>query len=182
MKPLIINVRGNSGSGKTFLTREFMSYADEFTSGDDQLLIYKKRRWAVLGSYSNVCGGCDTIRTQQEIINRIQFCVLHGYNVWLEGLLISGMYGSLGRFSEQFGDRWVFAFLDTPLNKCLKRVKSRRVSAGNHKPFNPANTVNRHVTIIRTRQRLLEMKRRVIDLPHGDPLTPLLEIILKEGR
>jgi len=180
-KPLIINVRGNSGSGKTHLTRQFMAMCTNELSADDQFFTYRKHPWAVLGKYTNVCGGCDTIKTQMDIIDRVEDYTDQGMNVWLEGLLISGMYGSLGAYSEEFGDRWVFAFLDTPLKLCIKRIQQRRKSACNSKPFNTANTINRHETITRTRERLLEMKRRVIDLPHQDALEPLLKIIRREG-
>lgn len=179
---MIINVRGNSGSGKSTLTRNFMELCTRRDRHDEnQIMYYKDFPWAVLGRYETPCGGCDTIKTQAEIVSRINFFVQRKYNVWLEGLLISGMYGTLGQFSERFEDRWVFAFLDTPLEVCLRRVQQRRNRAGNSKPFNPTNTVNRHAVIERTRERLLEMQRRVIMLPYHRPLEPLLKLIKEEA-
>ncbi len=186
MKPLIINVRGNSGSGKTHLAREFMALCTPpeswINEGEpDQSLVYKGQFWVVLGKYHNACGGADGIHMQAEIVRRIKFYNKEGANVFVEGLLMSGMYGTVGKFSERFGDRWVFAFLNTPLELCLRRVQLRRDAAGNEKPFNPANTERRHDVIARTRLRIHDMGRRVVDLDYKDPLEQLLKIIRKEG-
>ena len=35
----------------------------------------------------------------------------------------------------------IFAFLDTPWETCLERVLSRRLAAGNDKPFDPEKTM-----------------------------------------
>lgn len=181
---MIINIRGNSGSGKTTLTRAFMSMSSEYEPGSDepdQLLRISGRRWAILGRYLNECGGCDTIKTQAEIIKRVRYYTKEGMNVWLEGLILSTIYGSVGAFSESYGNDWVFAYLDTPLDVCLKRVLARRKRAGNTKPFNEKNTVARDATIKRNREIVLSHGRRVVDLPYQNALSPLLKIIRKEG-
>lgn len=183
MKPLIINIRGNSGSGKTYLTRQFMKKCNrQATHNSDNLMYFENSPWVVLGRYTNVCGGCDTIKTQQEIVDRVKFYTDRKYNVWLEGLILSTIYGTVGEFSEQFGNRWLFAYLDTPLDVCLKRVKARRIAAGNTKPLNEFNTRNRDATILRNYQIVESHQRRTIVLPHQDALKPLLKIIRKEAR
>lgn len=186
MNPLIINPRGNSGSGKTYLTRLFMAECKPVKilgtfHEDDQFFRYQGKTWAVLGRYGNVCGGCDTIKTQVEIVRRVTMYADQNMNVWLEGLIMSTIYGTVGEFSERFGNRWVFAYLDTPLSVCLKRIYARRKAAKNDKPFNENNTRNRDATILRNREIALIHERRVIDLPYRDPLSPLLKLIRKEG-
>ena len=185
-QPLIINVRGNSGSGKTHLTREFMKLCKpmkltEPISDQDQFLTYKGQPWVVLGRYETACGGCDTIKTQCEIVRRVEAYHRMHANIWLEGLLMSGMYGAVGACSELFADTWVFAFLDTPLNKCLQRIRQRHKAAGNLKPLNETNTRVRHMTIQRTQERITAMGRRVVVLDHTKALEQLLKIIKKEG-
>src|SRR5580658_1236609 len=67
MKPLVCNIRGNSGSGKTYTTRAFMELCKNRTAiePDGKIHGYSmtlgKQRWVVIGSYSNTCGGLDTV-------------------------------------------------------------------------------------------------------------------------
>lgn len=180
--PLIINIRGNSGSGKTHTTRLFLERATYVNATEsDQLICFGKQEWAVLGRYSNACGGADGIHTQQEIINRVERYTKDGINVWLEGLIMSTIYGSVGAYSEKFGDRWVFAYLQPPIEECIRRIKARRAAAGNTKPLNETNTRNRVSTIARNREIVLSHGRRVLDLDWRDPLPALLKIIRKEA-
>lgn len=181
MKPLIINLRGNSGSGKTHTTRAFMALGKVAQVENDQFVTYGKQRWVVLGRYSNACGGCDTIKTQQEIIDRVENYAAQGCNVWLEGLILSTIYGSVGAYSEKFGDRWVFTYLQPPIEECIRRIKARRRAAGNLKPLNETNTRNRVATIERNKQIVREHGRRVVELDWQDPLPALLKIIKKEA-
>lgn len=179
--PLIINLRGNSGSGKTHTTRAFMALGKVAQVENDQFVTYGKQRWVVLGRYGNACGGCDTIKTQQEIIDRVENYTAQGCNVWLEGLILSTIYGSVGAYSERFGDRWVFAYLQPPIEECVRRIKARRKAAGNAKPLNELNTRNRVTTIERNKQIVRERGRRVVELDWRDPLPALLKIIKKEA-
>lgn len=202
-KPLIINLRGNSGSGKTFTTRAFMEkgtfhedwYFPDETPEDEALLggkakgylrgyvgAWQKKPFAILGRYNNVCGGCDTIKTQEQIIWRVEDYVKSGYNIWLEGLILSTIYGSVGEYSEKFGDRWVFAYLQPPIEECIRRIQARRRAAGNLKPLNEDNTRKRVATIERNKQIVLGHGRRVVELDWRDPLPALLKIIRREGR
>lgn len=186
--PLVINIRGNSGSGKTTLARAFMRLGHNLethqiagANNGDTVFKLGNQAWAVIGKYDNVCGGTDTIKTQQQIIDRVEFYVMRKYRIWFEGLIVSTIYGAIGAYSEKFKDRWIFAYLDTPLNVCLERVLQRRAAAGNTKPFNDTNTRNRAATIARNREIVLSKGRRVVDLPYQNALAPLLEIIRKEG-
>ncbi len=190
MKPLIINVRGTSGSGKTHLTREFMrsfKHVGRVDGAKGKVLGYTLRpnaqghaageSWHVIGSYENVCGGCDTIKTQQEIIDRVSTALDYGHNVWLEGLILSTIYGLVGAYSEDFKERWVFTYLDTPVDVCVERVIERRRIAGNIKPFDKENTVKRHATILRNRAIVEEKGRRTGVLRYQQPLKDVRQLI-----
>lgn len=181
--PLIINVRGNSGSGKTYLTRQFMATGKIHSAPEepDVFMYWKDTRWYILGRYTNTCGGCDTIKTQVEIIERVQRYTKMGANVWLEGLIMSTIYGTVGGYSERFGDRWVFAYLQPPIDVCLSRIYQRREEAGNTKPLNEANTRARVHSIESSRLKCIDRGRRVVDLDWHKPLPQLLKIIRKEA-
>ena len=195
MKPLIINVRGTSGSGKTHLTREWMKQFDSnpiwesrAVSRRPKVLGYnaekfhkdgRHEQWFVIGSYENVCGGCDTIKTQQEIIDRVGWAISQGYNVWLEGLILSTIYGLVGAYSEEYADRWLFAYLNTPVDVCVERVIERRRVAGNIKPFDTENTVKRHATIQRNRAIVEEKGREAVTVDYLRPLASINNIIRK---
>ena len=181
MKPLIINVRGTSGSGKTHLTREFMKsrHPNIVTDNAGKVYGYSCNGWFVVGSYENVCGGCDTIKTQQQIIDRVAWGVSMGYHVWLEGLILSTIYGLVGAYSEEYAERWVFAYLNTPVDVCVERVIERRRVAGNIKPFDKENTVKRHATIRRNQAIVEEKGREAVTIDYLRPLASINNIIRK---
>lgn len=183
---IVVNLRGNSGSGKTYTARAFMKLCQPRLSTilyhqDDQLLSYKKQKWVVLGRYSLVCGGADTIKTQTEIVNRIEMYANQNWNVFLEGLILSTIYGTVGAYSERFGDRWVFAYIQPPIEVLLERIRARRKAAGNVKSLNEINTRNRVATIARNIEIVREHGRRVLLLDWKNPLPALLKIARREG-
>jgi hypothetical protein len=121
-----------------------------------------KKSLYVLGLYNSQCGGCDTLTAGQQI------SLIHHYasqgHVFYEGLLGSEYYGRLGEASEPYGNRHVFAFLDTPIELCIERVKARRLAKGNAKPLNEENTRNRVRKILMLRQKLITQGRVVVDI------------------
>lgn len=166
---MVINVRGTSGSGKTTLVRGLMSLGEKVpligSTGTHKrpeayqvVNISEKPDLFVIGSYENVCGGCDAISTQDEICRRVRLYAPQG-NTVMEGLLMSHLfsrYRDLDRelnhtTSDRFqcGIKFVWAFLDTPLEVCLDRVKARRQARYDakptltQKPFNPQNTIDK---------------------------------------
>lgn len=160
-KLTVINLRGTSGSGKTSVVKNILSQ-NIWTPWiyDGKIFAYydENSRWAVIGSYENACGGCDTIKTQNEVESRIEQFLNAGYNVVFEGLLISTLSSRWIKFSQKISDRanMLFYYLDTPIETCLERVKNRRISKGNVKPFNPTNTVERVKAIDTTYKKLSE--------------------------
>lgn len=149
MKHQIVNVRGCNGSGKTHTVRRFLDRLPTVAIGPEKRpLGYQvdATEWGitlpvyVVGSYENVCGGCDGISTQEEIADRIVKAVGAGH-VLAEGLLVSksSAGGHVAPILKEHGA--IFAFLDTPWELCLSRVLSRRLAAGNEKPFDPEKTM-----------------------------------------
>jgi adenylate kinase family enzyme len=161
---MIVNLRGTSGSGKTTVVRGLMEkYPSIRALGPEKKPEGYECLMAnfpgnppplyVVGSYKNVCGGCDGIKTQDEICDRVRrYAGLfeQGYELQLgtdqaapivsaltgpphvvfEGLLISHLYSrylNLDReMKDKFGQHTIWAFLDTPEEVCVDRVKDRR--------------------------------------------------------
>lgn len=172
---MIINIRGTSGSGKSSLVRELMNQADEIeeirpASAGGKLVGYSLEGLAdkdvhVVGSYHTACGGCDGIKTQDEVCARVRRFAKMGHVVF-EGLLISHIYGRYKALHQELDGlmgqgpyHWLF--LDTPLEVCLENVAKRREARGNTAPLNPTNTIQKW-----------HDSRRVFDKAESDGLDP----------
>lgn len=150
MKRQIVNIRGCNGSGKTTIVRRFLDRLPATPLGGKPEkpagYCVSAEAWGlrlpvyVVGSYENTCGGTDGIKTQEEIVDRVQRAHAHGH-VLVEGLLMSKSSdgGTTAPALRAMGA--IFAFLDTPWEVCLQRVLARRAEAGNDKPFDPEKTM-----------------------------------------
>lgn len=140
----IVNIRGTHGSGKSHIIRRLLDLYDWEPVGLNNRghplnhLITNSSTGPiyVVGGYTNVCGGCDGTQPYSLIWPRVQEFADRGH-VLFEGALISCSYGSIGRSSEAYGDRFIFAFINTPFDLCVARVKERRAKVRNPKPFDP---------------------------------------------
>jgi hypothetical protein len=172
MATKIIKVHGCSGAGKTTDLRLFMrtcTLTGEQACGPNKMLYYRYSHPAVaepifvLGSYISICGGLDTIADAQTVMNLIDQLHPKGH-ILMEGLLASTYYGKMGEHSKQFGDDYIYAFLNTPVEICLKRVTERRAASNNTRKFNPQLTVEKWETINALRLKLQAWGHNVKDL------------------
>lgn len=145
----IIQLLGTSGSGKSTLARRVAAaYGRSKPIGPQnrpeayEIVPPNKGRPSLylLGSYENECGGVDTIDSVDKLLNLIWEYHLLGH-VLFEGLLISTYLGKLAKGLEDMPLHRFF--LMTDIEECVRRVKARRLAAGNVKPFNEDNTRNR---------------------------------------
>lgn len=162
---MIIQVRGTSGSGKTYVMRRIMDcvgdWQAEYVPGRKRPLLYQTlegSEWGklvVIGSYEAVCGGGDTIGSARAIFDLIQDVEqrLNPDVILCEGLLLS----EDTKWSSQLQDLKVY-YLSTPLERCLAQIQQRRLATGNEKELNPANTTNRVNVIERSRLKLEELR------------------------
>jgi hypothetical protein len=181
---MIVNLRGTHGSGKSHLVRQVMTRFDGVPVGEDRrgkplgytMQLANGNQLYIVGRYDIACGGCDAIQPYADIWPRVAEFALLGH-VLFEGALISTNYGTIGAASEQYGDDFVFAFLDTPLPVCLDRIIARRLAKGNTKPLNPYQTTWKHKAILSLYDRFRDERgRRTVLLNHNKALSQLLGI------
>lgn len=142
------NLRGTNGSGKTHVARHLIqcSMAKPYTRRGSKILTYKGSLYGcdliLFGSYETNCGGCDTIPSVHIVSELLhKYMAYDNTMIFYEGLMISHMIGTVGEAAKQYPYHHVMGFLDTPLEMCIERVKQRRLSVGNAKPFDPERTL-----------------------------------------
>ena len=186
MPNVILRLSGTFGSGKTTAVRKFIEdYPSETLMGGKKIMGYRidltsldvEKPLFIVGKYDNVCGGTDSINTQLEVAERIIKAHALGH-VLYEGALVSasGLGGKVTQITEETGCT-VYAFLDTPQDKCIDRVINRRLTAGNTKEFNPKNLIAKFGGVIACRQHVTEAGFRVVDVDHMNTHPPLVKII-----
>jgi cytidylate kinase len=186
MIPIVINVRGTSGSGKTFLIRSVM---EEFGIRSRMLRKDTKKIAGyvlnkdiyILGSYETECGGADSIKTLDEVDSRVRKASEKYNTVLFEGMLVSDVYGRYEALSKSLPPRalFVWGILDTPLDVCIERVVERRMRKGvNLKEFDPKkHTIPRFDKVVRGKDKAINAGQLVVLLDHKDVTNQVLRII-----
>lgn len=163
---MIVKLAGTSGSGKSSLMRAVLKlwkFTPETWPGKTKVKQYKARvapseplsgvydTVVVLGDYTTPCGGMDGVsdkNTRHAMTAAYASKKFKRTLVLAEGLLYGGVYGvteGLGALSEQKSSGlWTYAFMDTPIEICLERVRQRREARGVTEPMNPKNTTDKH--------------------------------------
>lgn len=179
----IINVRGCNGSGKTTLVRRLIHLdpnAQKVTL-DTQVtnnLIYKtpghflpNLETIVLGPYveGKATGGMDNVNTTIEATWAVMNAARQARNVVFEGVLISTVWSTWWELSQdleaKLGKPITFAFLDTPADVCVERVKQRRLAKGRPaEGFREDQVRGKHTQIARVREKALKARQLVADL------------------
>ncbi len=178
---VVLTIQGTNGSGKSTVVRQLMNRVGIKRHLKDE----RGRTWAyrlvtktpmfVLGRYETACGGCDTIPTLDEAFHRVNKLAAMG-SVIFEGLLIgSSPRRLLSMVASMPNHKVIFAGIDTPLARCIKRVEKRRHAKGNDKPLNPANLEAKYKGVKRTQEILKEHGMDVRSLPHKDALKMVIQ-------
>lgn len=201
---MIIDIRGTHGSGKSTVMRTLLdnhkfsqlrgpAYIPDATNPrdwtdkqrkqyrEDDHLGYHFPEWdaVLLGKYENICGGCDGIKTADEIKRRLYHFAGQHRHVLLEGILVAHTfqrYHDIAVDLEEYG--YSFCFLDTPLKTCVARVRKRRIQAGNTKELNPDNIKKDHARIWgRLRLQAQEAGLTCYELSHRDPMPQVYSLL-----
>jgi thymidylate kinase len=181
VKNIMLNIRGTSGSGKSTLVRMAMEHfgAEDLKDGRGRLVghICPSVNLRIVGRYDRPCGGCDSIKSQDEVLVQAGRYARQG-NVIFEGLLVSGISSRYIEFARSYrhSARTLFAFLDTPVETCLSRVSQRRSDRGAEPEFNFEHTVSRWNSLHRVRAKLRAAGQEVIELDHTNPLPQVVAL------
>ena len=173
---MIINIRGTNGSGKTTAARSLfeeggvdkplVSYATKTGAIRWVTGVYvKKRDLIVVGSYATKCGGCDGIKTQDLICEAVRAAAGLVRYVVFEGVLVSTLFSRYANLSEELGTArrpFLWAYLDTPLDVCLKRIQERNGG----KAINEKLVADKIRSISSTRAKAIANGEGVLDVPY----------------
>lgn len=185
---MIVNVRGTSGSGKSYLAcRVASTYG---TEGSEAFYVEKRKRpianiytsyryipqLYVPGHYDTPCGGCDTVKTPQGVYDLIIPQIERGLNVLYEGIMVQDDVTRAVALHNQFPGQLTVIGLTTPLEECLAGVQSRRDARGKTEPLNPKNTEDRYRRVLRSLDRLEEAGVSVLRLDREEALKVTLNI------
>lgn len=151
---MIINLRGTSGAGKSTVVRRVMGLYDRhpyYIDGRRQPLGYAchpkegaspdvRSLW-VPGHYETPCGGCDTIKTVDQVYEIVRGAAERGYDVLYEGIMVQD---DVKRCVALNRERAVIVVrLTTPMSDCLAAIQARRDERGDDRELNPTNTISR---------------------------------------
>jgi len=142
---IVIKLGGTNGSGKSTLARAIIKAKAMKPVHNEagKITGYAGGGWLVLGRYETACGGMDTLPDKHVVRATIEAALKSGAEVvFFEGLITGKTYGAIGEISERAdGNTWVYAFMDTPFEECVRRVYERRQAAGNSSLFDPERTM-----------------------------------------
>jgi len=180
---MIVNLRGTSGSGKSTLARQVIEHYGclpgkiETPDFDVKVVVDPAKQMLVVGSYATECGGCDTVKTQDQIVTAVTLGRTWAKNVLFEGALVSTIAGRYLQLADTFRGNFTFAILDTPLEVCLARVRERRERRGDTRPLNPFRTTEKFNATERFARVAREKGYSVVTLDHTKALPQLLELL-----
>jgi hypothetical protein len=152
---MIINLRGTNGSGKsTVVTRIMEIYGVSvpiFIDGRKRPLGYVVSPRGSLGQYAPflyvpghyeiACGGCDTLKTVDQVYELVYQARERGQHVMYEGIMVSDDVRRAVELSK-IAELHVI-LLTTPIAYCLAAITARRTAKGKFEPLDPKNTINR---------------------------------------
>lgn len=162
---MIVNVRGTGGSGKSTVVKRIMElYSDKtpvLVDGRKQPYYYyltdddTRRSLVVPGHYEIPTGGCDTIKTVDEVYAILDKAVESKRDAIFEGIIAQDDVTRAVNFANRIGrENFLVIVLSTPLDACIAAINDRRAAKGNTEPVDPKNTTNRAKRVTQIASRL----------------------------
>jgi hypothetical protein len=150
---MIINVAGTSGSGKSYLVREFFTWAREHgvvkpCHIDDRkdpigydIILKSKKTIHVVGTYETAdTAGCDSIRDVVWIYDYVRNQHDAGKTVIFEGLFMMNMTRGPQLAAET--EAVTVLQLTDPLAVCIQSIDKRREARGEGRLLKKENTTS----------------------------------------
>jgi len=101
----------------------------------------------VVGHYESPCGGCDTIKTYEEVFAAVRDGHKLGHDVLFEGLLLSTDKNHITKLAKEHPNDHLIIGLDVPVDECLRSVNERRrAKKPDADDVNPKGTTSKHGT------------------------------------
>jgi len=168
---VIVNIRGTSGSGKSYLVRAVMDryFSREaiHVEGRKQPLCYRLKRqdggrdlW-VIGHYEGACGGADTVKTIDQTYHLVRNGHAGDLDVIYEGLVAQNNVTKCIELHQE-GFPLLVVALNTSLEDCQKSIQARRDAKGDDRQMH-------RVVTPEMRANLTAQDRRFLDagIPYG---------------
>lgn len=159
----IINLRGTSGSGKTYIVKRIMElYATKtphMIERRKQPIGYTLTRpdgnpLFLAGHYEGACGGCDNLSQGLDYIyGLIHEATARGEDVMFEGLIVASDVLRCIELKQRHGHELMVIGLNTSLPDCLAGVQQRRDARGDTRPLSSKNTEAKFKALIPQRIR-----------------------------
>jgi len=179
---MIINIRGISGSGKTYAMRKIMDGFPSVTVRFKRQIVGLRsdrevghrldvgsRQAFVVGSYNKVMsGGCDSIKNMETLESLVTRHAQQGEDVLFEGIFITGSHTrwiDLARRNPEWDMRVIF--LTTDYETCVERVKQRRLDCGNDRSWNINNMLDFKRRMVRQHAHFRRAGISIYDLDVG---------------
>lgn len=138
----IVFVGGTHGCGKSTLAmtiiRRHGGFLCEYTIAGTPITVAYDGT-AVLGSYKNSCGGLDTLKNWNSIIDAVSVLTSKNCPRILGEGMIKYSYKKYIELSNIYKQNFMFINLHTNINQCIENVYKRRQSNGNGTLFNHSN-------------------------------------------
>lgn len=202
----IINVRGTNGSGKSSTVKAVMQRLGGMTpiyrphaQGSvnyntpkaSQIEAYVcKDRFGVagggmipaylIGPYVTECGGCDQIKTQDEVCDLVRKYAEQGH-VLFEGVIVSQIfqrYIDLATELRALGHRYIFAQMNTPLSVCLERIYGRRLAKGQDGTIKEELVVEKFKRTTAHFEKIQATGHEVVWLDHQYPMDHVYKLLM----
>ncbi len=178
----IFLVRGTNGSGKSTvifnILKNFKGRPVRFEEAENGIVGYlvKSINLFVIGPYTTPNGGCDRIPNIDVPMFRAVAAWNRGYNVLMEGLMLSGVVSEPHRLAA--GGRKVdHIFLTTPVEKCIKRVQSRRSAKGNSAALDPKHLLSKHRSCISSKKAMEKLGDTTLHVKNSEAYTHILNVL-----
>jgi predicted kinase len=182
----VVNIRGTGGAGKSTVVKAVMAQyplSQKITvDGRKQPLGYIRQVPAgtplpegrqfnslfVPGHYETPCGGCDTIKTPDQVYSLIGEAVDRGDDALYEGIIVGDDTRRAIELHKKLPEGLTVIHMDTPIFTCLTGIQARRDARGDARKLNEKNTVDRAKRIKRHCMKLKDAGVQVLRFEDRD--------------